>query len=142
VEARVARAQPTSKTLAFLRSKAANSFNSFVWSNLPLDAWYSLAILSYPFLTTLSLPIIAISFIFVDTMNEKLTIECSPLALLAAASFSDRVGILLERGLVGAGLVGSILCVQRIWEKMGLRYPCQTEILPPTHVWSIRVSLQ
>jgi len=53
-------------------------------------------------------------------MNEKLAIECSPSALLAGASFFHRVGILLERGLVGAGLVGSILYVQRIWEKRGL----------------------
>jgi len=44
--------------------------------------------------------------------------ECSSSALTAVANFFHRVGVLLERNLVDADLVGSILWVQGIWEKM------------------------
>jgi hypothetical protein len=49
---------------------------------------------------------------------DNLRKECSPSALIAIANFFHRVGILLERNLVDAGLVASILWVQGIWDKM------------------------
>ena len=50
----------------------------------------------------------------VDELREK----CSPPALIAVANFFHRTGILLERKLIDADLVSSILWVQGIWEKM------------------------
>jgi hypothetical protein len=49
---------------------------------------------------------------------DDLRKECSPSALIAVANFFHRVGTLLERNLVNADLVSSILWVQGIWEKM------------------------
>jgi len=49
---------------------------------------------------------------------DELRRECSVPALVAVANFFHRVGILLERNLVDADLVSSILWVQGIWERM------------------------
>ena len=49
---------------------------------------------------------------------EELRQKCSPPSLIAVANFFHRTGTLLERNLVDADLVGSILWVQGIWEKM------------------------
>lgn len=64
----------------------------------------------------------------VDELREK----CSPPSLIALANFFHRTGILLERRLVDAELVSSILWVQGIWEKMNpwITYIRQTYNLP------------
>jgi hypothetical protein len=64
----------------------------------------------------------------VDELREK----CSPPALIALANFFHRTGILLEKNLVDADLVDSILWVQGIWEKMNpwITYIRQTYNIP------------